>query len=114
LDEIKRGQVYWVNFGPPTGERPALIIQNNTGNKYAPTVIVATITSATARKQYPTDVLIPDGTLPKKNSRVITATILTILKDALGDCIVELPDLLMEKVDMALRVSLDLESEIKN
>jgi len=106
---IRRGDVYWVDFGPPINKRPAVIVQNDTGNKYAPTVIVATITSVGALDEYPTDVLIPDGILPKKNSRVLGATILTMDKDALGDLITRLPNEIMERVDSALRVSLDLE-----
>jgi mRNA interferase MazF len=97
-----------VDFGPPTNKRPAVIVQNDIGNKYAPTVIVATITSVRALDEYPTDVLIPDGVLPKKNSRVLGATILTIDKDALGDFVTRLPDEIMEKVDSALIISLDL------
>lgn len=109
MSEIKRGQVYWVDFDPPVGKHPALIVQNDAGNKYAPTVIVTTITSVPSKKQYPTDVLIPDGALPKNNSRVLTATIITIPKDALGECITKLSDSVMEAVDRALMVSLDLE-----
>ena len=70
---------------------------------------MAIITSVGALDEYPIDVLIPDGILPKKNSRVLGATILTMDKDALGDFITRLPNEIMEKVDSALRVSLDLE-----
>lgn len=97
-----------MDFGPPTNKRPVVIVQNDIGNKYAPTVIVATITSVHALEEYPTDVLIPGGVLPKKNSRVLGATILTIDKDALGDFVTRLPDEIMEKVDSALMISLDL------
>jgi len=57
----------------------------------------------------PTDVLIPDEVLPEKNSRLLTATILTILKENLGDYLTTLSKEIMEKVDSALMVSLDLE-----
>jgi len=105
--------VYWINFDPPIGKRPALIIQNNIGNRFAPTVIVATITSTPTDKSYPTDVLLPDGILPKKNSRVLTSTILTIAKENLEDYITTLPQEIMKKVDLALMVSLDLEKYIR-
>ena len=97
-----------MDFGPPVNKRPAVIVQNDIGNKYAPTVIVATITSVYALDEYPTDVLIPDGLSPKKNSRVLGATILTIDKGTLGNFITRLPDEIMEKVDSALIISLDL------
>lgn len=108
-EEINRGDIYWVEFDPPIGRRPAVIIQNNTGNKFAPTVIIATVTSTPTDKSYPTDVLFPNGILPKKNSRVLTSTILTILKEDLEDYITTLPGKIMEEVDLALMVSLDLE-----
>lgn len=103
---IRRGDVYWVDFGSSINKRPAVIVQNDIGNKYAPTVIVATITSVRALDEYPTDVLIPDGILSKKNSRVLGATILTIDKDVLGDFVTRLPDEVMEKVDSTLMISL--------
>lgn len=106
---IKRGDVYWVDFEHPVGKRPTVIVQNDIGNKYAPTVIVATITSVPSTEKYPTDVLIPDGVLPKENSRVLTATILTIPKENLGDYLTTLSEEIMEKVDFALMISLDLE-----
>ncbi len=102
-----------MNFGPPLGRRPALIIQNDIGNKFAPTVIIATITSIPTAKIYPTDVLLANGTLLKKNSRVLTSTILTILKENLEDYLTVLPQEIMEKVDLALLVSLDLERYIR-
>ena len=98
-----------MNFGLPLGRRPALIIQNDIGNKFAPTVIIATITSIPSLKTYPTDVLLADGIPLKKNSRVLTSTILTILKENLEDYLTVLPKEIMEKVDLALMVSLDLE-----
>lgn len=106
---IKRGDIYWVDLDPPIGRRPVLIIQNDVGNVYAPTVIVVTITSTPTDKKYPTDVLLPEQILPKKNSRVLTATILTIPKNALAEYLTTLPKETMERVDFALMVSLDLE-----
>ena len=102
-----------MNFGPPLGRRPALIIQNDIGNKFAPTVIVATIPFIPSLKTYPTDVLLANGILLKKNSRVLTSTILTILKENLEDYLTVLPKEIMEKVDLALLVSLDLEKYIR-
>ncbi|MEA1964215.1 MAG: type II toxin-antitoxin system PemK/MazF family toxin [Candidatus Aerophobetes bacterium] len=111
---IRRGDVYWVNLDPPIGRHPVLIIQNDIGNMYAPTVIVVTITSIPTDKKYPTDVLLPEGILPKKNSRVLTATILTIPKDVLGEYLTTVPEEIMRKVDFALMTSFDLEKYLGN
>lgn len=58
---IKRGDIYYADLGngrgsEQGGERPVLVIQNNTGNKYSPTVIVAAITSSNGKKSIPTHV----------------------------------------------------------
>lgn len=106
---IKRGEVYWIDFDPPYGTRPALVIQNNIGNKFAPSVIVVAITAAVVAKSYPTDVLLPDGLLPKENSRVLAGDVLTVKKARVGDYITALPDDVMEEVNLALITSLDLE-----
>jgi len=106
---IRRGDVYRVNLDPPIGRHPVLIIQNDIGNMYAPTVIVVTITSTPTDKKYPTNVLLPEEILPKKNSRVLTATILTIPKDVLGEYSTTLPGEIMREVDFALMASLVLE-----
>lgn len=106
---IKRGDVYWVNFDPPWGRRPAVIIQNDIGNKHADTVIVASITSAFVGKKYPVDVFIPNGLLPEKNSRVLAATITTVDKEDLEDYLITLSDNIMEEVDSALISSFGLE-----
>ncbi len=60
---IQRGEIYWVEFDPVKGSeqgglRPALIIQNDTGNRYSPTTIVAAITRTLPAKPYPFIVVI--------------------------------------------------------
>jgi mRNA interferase MazF len=81
--EVKRGEVFWVDFDPARGSeqaglRPAVVVQNNVGNKYSPTTIVIVVTT-TARKQYP--FLVPleagEGGL-KKDSAANAAQVLTI------------------------------------
>jgi len=107
--QIKRGEVYWAAFDDPVGSHPVVVVQNDIGNKYAPNVIVVIVTSAPTDKEYPTDVLLPDGFLPMRNSRVLTSTVLTIEKIALEKFIVSLPKKVMIKIDSALKVSLGLE-----
>ena len=85
----QRGEVYWVDFSPArgseqTGRRPALIVQNNVGNQYAPTTIVAAVTSKGSVKAYPTEVILPAGTLPRP-SKVLCSQILTISKSRLEE-----------------------------
>lgn len=60
---IRRGEIYWVEFDPVKGSeqgglRPALIIQNDTGNRYSPTTVVAAITRTIPPKPYPFTVII--------------------------------------------------------
>lgn len=107
--QIKRGDVYWATFDDPIGRHPAVVVQNDIGNKYAPNVIVVLVTSVPADKAYPTDVLLPDELLPMRNSRVLTSTVLTVEKVALDQFIVSLPQKVMIKIDSALKVSLGLE-----
>lgn len=111
--EIKRGEIYRVNWNPGRGSeqsglRPALIIQNDIGNKYSPTTIVAALTTA-VEKPYPFLVSVTDkeGHLPK-DSTVNLAVILTIDKTRLGDKYGELSEANMAEVDKAIRVSLGL------
>ncbi|MFO7681979.1 MAG: type II toxin-antitoxin system PemK/MazF family toxin [Chloroflexota bacterium] len=60
---VKRGEIYWVEFDPVKGSeqgglRPALIVQNDIGNRYSPTTVIVAITSAIPPKPYPFMVLI--------------------------------------------------------
>jgi mRNA interferase MazF len=108
----RRGELWLVNFNPGRGSeqrglRPALIIQNDTGNIYAATTIVAAITSAI--KEFPVTVVlsIGEGGL-KQQSMVNLAQLLTIDKRRLQKRIGLLGETVMEKVNEAVRVSLDL------
>ncbi|MBI2632725.1 type II toxin-antitoxin system PemK/MazF family toxin [Candidatus Pacearchaeota archaeon] len=111
--EIKRGDVLLVNLKPIIGSeqggiRPVLIIQNDIGNKYSPVVIVAAITSKIS-KEYPTNVFLSrkDSKLDK-DSVVLLNQIRTIDKGRIIKKISSLDTELMRKIDLALKVSLDL------
>ncbi len=86
---IKRGDVFYVNLDPTKGSeqagtRPVLVIQNDVGNDYAPTVIVAPLTTKSFTKRYPTNVNIPKGTAGlKADSTVLLSQIRTIDKGRL-------------------------------
>lgn len=108
----KRGEIWLVNFNPGRGSeqkgiRPALIIQNNIGNRYASTTIVAAIT--TTIKVYPVTVFLPAKVvgLPR-DSMVNLVQILTIDKIRLQKKLGELNEKLMIQVNIALKISLDL------
>ena len=111
--EIKRGEIYWVDWNPSRGSeqsglRPALVIQNDIGNRYSPTTIVAALTTATG-KSYPFTVKVTakESGLPK-DSTVNLAVIMTIDKTRLSDRCGELNATKMAEVDEAIKTSLGI------
>lgn len=108
-----RGEIYQVNWNPSRGSeqaglRPALIVQNNTGNQLATTTIVAAITSRRMKKTYPFHVPVPQGLLPK-DSTIMCEQVMTIDQSRLeGVRLALLDDDVMEQVDQALKRSLGL------
>ena len=106
---IKRGEIYVANLGEFKGSeqcgiRPVLIIQNDMGNKYSTTTIVASITSKLDKHKLPTHIEIKDGM--RKRSVILLEQIKTIDKQRLGEKICELSDDILEKVNNALKISL--------
>jgi mRNA interferase MazF len=113
--QIKRGEVYYAALDPVMGSetgktRPVLIVQNDVGNQYSPTTIVAVITEYSEKKAtYPICVVIGKDSGLKKNSIVNLSQIRTLDKSRLtGSKLATLPDELMKKVDAALKNSLSL------
>jgi len=114
MEEIKRGEIYWVNWQPArgseqSGRRPALVIQNNAGNRSGQTTIVAAVSTAEG-KAYPflVPIAMRESGLPK-NSVINLAQILTVDKDRLESKCGELGADKMAEVDRAIKVSLSLE-----
>ena len=110
---MNRGDVYYADLSPVVGSeqggtRPVLIIQNNVGNKYSPTVIVVAITSKIDKSKVPTHVSIGKDKGLTENSVALLEQIRTIDKQRLTDKITHLSDDLMEKVDEALKISLGI------
>ncbi len=110
----KRGEIYLVDFEPTRGAeikktRPALIIQNDIGNRYSPITIVAAITSQFDQKLYPTEALVkaPEGGLAA-DSVVLLNQIRTIDKGRLVKRLGSIKPQTMRKVEDALRISLEL------
>lgn len=111
---IRRGDIYYADLSPVVGSeqggiRPVLIIQNDVGNKYSPTVIAAAITSQINKAKMPTHIeLIAKEHGLLKDSVILTEQIRTIDKRRLREKIGRLDKELMTKVDTALSVSFGL------
>ena len=112
MTEIKRGEVYYADLSPVVGSeqggvRPIVILQNNVGNKYSPTVIVAAITSQLAKAKIPTHIELPASSyfLPK-DSVVLLEQIRTIDKARLKDKITTIDGKKMEEINRAILISL--------
>lgn len=113
--QVKRGEIYYAALDPIVGSetgktRPVLIVQNDIGNQYSPTTIVAVITEYSEKKAtYPICVVVGKESGLKKNSIVNLAQIRTLDKSRMtGSKLATLPNELMEKVDKALKSSLAL------
>ena len=109
---IKRGELYYAGLSPVVGSeqggvRPILIVQNDTGNKYSPTIIGAAITSQMHKAKLPTHIELSavDYGL-SKDSVVLLEQIRTLDKKRLKERIGELPTSTMERVNTALLISL--------
>ena len=114
MKEIKRGQIYYADLSPVVGSeqggiRPVLIVQNDKGNKYAPTVIVAIITSRNTKAKLPTHIWLSVTDGFKINSMVELEQLRTIDKSRLEDYIGEVQEGEQRLIDEALKISLALE-----
>lgn len=112
--EIKRGEIYWLNWYPSRGSeqngtRPALIIQNDVGNTFGNTTIVAACTTADV-KPYPFIVPVTreESGLPK-DGKINLSVIITVDKSRLGAKCGELTGEKMAEVNKALKISLNLD-----
>ncbi len=111
---IKRGDIYYADLSPVVGSeqggvRPVLIIQNDVGNKYSPTVIATAITSQINKSKMPTHIEIEAGGFGlSKDSVVLAEQIRTIDKQRLKEKVGHLNDGIMDKVNEALEISFGL------
>jgi mRNA interferase MazF len=113
---IRRGDIYYANLNPVVGSeqgehRPVLILSNNKGNRYSPTVIVAPITGNLNKTPLPTHVLIPKSCGLEKDSLALTEQIRVIDRSRLSDYIGRAGISVMPHVDMALAISLGLDEK---
>ena len=111
---MKRGDVYYADLRPVVGSeqggiRPVLIIQNDVGNKYSPTIICAAITSKMNKAKLPTHFELNASKYKMvKDSVILLEQIRTIDKKRLHDQICHLDDEIMNEVNRALMISLEL------
>ena len=114
MNNIKRGDIYYADLSPVVGSeqgglRPVLIIQNDVGNRYSPTVIAAAITSRMGKTRLPThiDIYAARAGLAK-DSVVLLEQIRTLDKKRLREHMGRVDDELMHQVDNAIAVSFGL------
>ena len=109
---IKRGEIYYADLNPVVGSeqggiRPIIVLQNDVGNKYSPTVIAAATTSRLTKAKLPTHIeLTRENTPMPKDSVVLLEQIRTIDKRRIKEKIGELPPDVMQQINDALLVSL--------
>jgi len=114
MKKIKKGDIYLADMDPAIGSeqggvRPVLIIQNNKGNRYSPTTIVACLTSRiNTKKDLPTHYLLPDDIGLKYPSMVMLEQIFTIDKTRLIKWITRLDKYDMHRIEMQIRRSFDM------
>ena len=111
---VKRGEIYYADLSPVVGSeqggvRPVLIIQNDVGNRYSPTVIAAAITSQRDKAKLPTHIEVAAGSCGlQKDSTVLLEQVRTLDKRRLRERMGELPRETMESIDTALSISFGL------
>jgi len=111
---IKRGELFWANLDPvkgseQAGRRPVLVLQNDVGNEFSPTTIIAPLTTTKFIKEYPTNVFLLKGTAGLKSDSTISLSQIRVIdKIRLESRIGHLSEKNMQRVEVALKVSLDL------
>ena len=112
---VKRGDIYYADLSPVVGSeqggvRPVLIIQNDTGNRYSPTVIAAAITSQTGKARLPTHIDLPvdQSCGLSRDSIVLLEQVRTLDKKRLRERMGHVEEHVMQKVDTSIAVSFGL------
>lgn len=111
---IKRGEIFYAELNPVVGSeqggtRPVLVIQNDIGNQYSPTTIIAAITSQISKAKLPTHVEVKARRSGlERDSVILTEQIRTIDKSRLKEKVAVLDDEVMLRVDEAIEISLGL------
>ncbi len=117
MNDIRRGDIYYADLSPVVGSeqgglRPVLIIQNDVGNRYSPTVIAAAITSRMDKTRLPTHIdIFADKAGLQKDSVVLLEQVRTLDKKRLRERMGHLDDGAMKQVNSALAVSFGIGAE---
>ena len=112
---VKRGHIWLTKFDPTIdseqkGTRPAIIVSNDIGNQYGPTVIVVPLTSQIAKKRLPTHVLIPKATTGlKADSIALTEHVRSVSKLRLIRYLASVDTVTIKQVDNALKIAMELD-----
>ena len=112
MKDIKRNEIYYADLNPVIGSeqggvRPVLVIQNDTGNKYSPTTIVAAITSRQNKAKLPTHIEIGEEVF-EKDSVVLLEQIRTVDKSRLKEYVGKLDNRTMDRINKAISISVGL------
>ena len=110
---IKRGDIFYADLNPVVGSeqggiRPVLVVQNNVGNRYSPTVVVLPL--STAKKHYlPTHIHIHGSEALPKDSVILAEQIRTIDRNRLRDYIGSLDAEMMNEINKAMKISIGVD-----
>ena len=113
---MRRGDIYYADLRPVIGSeqggiRPVLIVQNDVGNRHSPTIICAAITSKMNKAKLPTHIELSAGRYDMvKDSVILLEQLRTIDKKRLKDKVCHLDVDIMRKVNVGLRISLELDT----
>ncbi|MGI5901778.1 MAG: type II toxin-antitoxin system PemK/MazF family toxin [Desulfitobacteriia bacterium] len=111
---IKRGEIFYAELNPVVGSeqggtRPVLVVQNDIGNQYSPTTIIAAITSQISKAKLPTHVEVKASRSGlERDSVILTEQIRTIDKSRLKEKVAVLDEKIMSRVNEAIEISLGL------
>jgi mRNA interferase MazF len=114
MNSIRRGDIFYADLSPVIGSeqgglRPVLIVQNDVGNKYSPTVIAAAITSRMTKSKLPTHIdVLGDSVGLSKDSVILLEQIRTLDKKRLKEKMGHLDDTVMKEVNEAITISFGL------
>ena len=111
--EVSRGEIYYADLSPVVGSeqggvRPVLVVQNDVGNRYSPTVIIAAITSQLDKAKLPTHIEIKKEYGLEKDSVILLEQIRTLDKRRLKEKVCTIDNETMQKVDIAIMISLGI------
>ena len=116
MNNIRRGDIYYADLSPVVGSeqgglRPVLIIQNDVGNRYSPTVIAAAITSRMSKNRLPTHIdIYAERAGLAKDSVVLLEQVRTLDKKRLKERMGHLDDGVMQEVNSAIAVSFGIQT----